>query len=110
MASINLTAGTIEIVPVDVVDRTSSTTDLSTCSPTFTVLDDNDLPYYEAESTTAVNMRISPLLNTSATHVLGAWPVGHYRLFVGFDIVASSESVYLGPVDIYLIDSNIAFT
>jgi hypothetical protein len=102
MPVIKLTAGTKEVVPVDVVDRSQTEEDLSGYSPVYTVLDDADVEWYSLEATGAVGMRILPLINTSSTHVLGAWPVGHYRLFVGFTTPA--EAPILGPIDIYLID------
>mgnify|MGYP001440870134 CR=1 FL=1 len=108
MPAIKLVCGTVEIVPVDVVDRSDTETDLSTYSPIYTVLDDSGFAWYEAEATTAVNMRVLPLLNTSVSHPDGAWPPAHYRLFIGFD--TTSEQPYLGPVDIYLIDSTVVFT
>lgn len=101
--SVRLTAGTIEIVPVDIVDSTSVTTDLSTSTPTYTVQDDADAYKYNAESTTATAMRIKPLLDTSATHAGGAWAVGHYRLFVGFTV--ESEIIKLGPIDVYVVST-----
>jgi hypothetical protein len=102
MAAIKLTVGTIEIVPVDVTDRSGATTDLSAASPTFTVLDDLDVALYDEEATTATVMRIDCLLDTTATHPSGAWDAGHYRLFVSFTV--GSETPRLGPIDLYLID------
>jgi hypothetical protein len=102
MAVLKLTAGTKEIVPVDVSDRSGATTDLSAASPTYTVLDDTSptpVAWYEDEATTASVMRISCMIDTSATHPDGVWPVGHYRLFVGFTV--GSEVVKLGPIDLY---------
>ena len=105
MPAIRLVMGTVEVVPVDVVDRSDTYFDLSGFTPVYTVLDDTNTAWYDLEATTAVNMRVLPLLNTSATHPDGAWPAGHYRLFVGFD--TGSEQPFLGPVDIYLIDATI---
>jgi len=102
MPVVRLTAGTKEIVPVDVQDRSGTITDLSTYSPVYSVLDDADVEWYSLEATSATAMRILPLIDTSVTHVLGAWPLGHYRLFVGF--TTPSEAPILGPVDIYLIN------
>lgn len=101
--SIRLTAGTKEIVPVDVYDATGDTTDLSAASPTYTVQDSLDAYKYNAVSTTASGMRIKPLLDTSATHAGGAWATGHYRLFVGFTV--GSEIIKLGPVDVYVVST-----
>jgi hypothetical protein len=105
---IKLAAGTVEIVPVDVVDRSATETDLSGFSPIYTVLDDVGFAWYEDEATTAVLMRILPLLNTSISHPSGAWPVGHYRLFIAFN--TGTEKPKLGPIDIYLIDATVVFT
>jgi hypothetical protein len=105
MSAIRLVMGTIEVVPVDVVDRSETYFDLSTFSPVYTVIDDANAAWYNAEATTAVNMRVLPLLDTSAAHPDGAWPAGHYRLFVGFN--TGPEQPFLGPIDIYLIDATI---
>ena len=105
---IQLVAGTVEIVPVDVVDRSATETDLSTFSPIYTMLDDLGFAWYEDTATTASLMRILPLIDTSIGHPSGAWPPGHYRLFIGFN--TGSEQPKLGPIDIYLIDSTVAFT
>jgi len=101
--SIRLTAGTKEVVPVDVTDSTGITTDLSGATPTYTVQNDADAYKYNAASTTATAMRILPLLDTSATHAGGAWAVGHYRLFVGFTV--GSEVIKLGPIDVYVVST-----
>ncbi len=99
--SVRLTAGTKEVVPVDVYDATGVTTDLSAASPTYTVQNDADAYKYNDVATTASGMRIKPLLDTSASHAGGAWAVGHYRLFVGFTV--GSEVIKLGPVDVYVV-------
>jgi len=101
--SVRLTAGTKEIVPVDVTDSTGVTTDLSAATPTYTVLNDLDVAKYTAASTTASGMRIKPMMDTSATHVGGAWATGHYRLFVGFTV--GSEVIKLGPIDVYVVST-----
>jgi hypothetical protein len=101
--SVRLTAGTKEIVPIDIIDSTQITTDLSAATPTYTVQDDADAYKYNAASTTASGMRIKPLLDTSATHAGGAWAVGHYRLFVGFTV--GSEVIKLGPIDVYVVST-----
>jgi len=101
--SVRLTAGTKEIVPVDVTDSTGVTTDLSAATPTYTVLNDLDVAKYTAASTTASGMRIKPMMDTSATHAGGAWATGHYRLFVGFTV--GSEVIKLGPIDVYVVST-----
>jgi hypothetical protein len=101
--SVRLTAGTKEIVPVDITDYTGVTTDLSAATPTYTVQDDANAYKYNAASTTASGMRIKPMMDTSATHAGGAWAVGHYRLFVGFTV--GSEIIKLGPIDVYVVST-----
>lgn len=106
MAVLKLTAGTKEIVPVDISDRSGATTDLSASTPTYSVLDDvtpTPNAWYDVEATTASGLRISCMIDTSATHPDGVWPVGHYRLFVGFTV--GSELIKLGPIDLYLADT-----
>jgi hypothetical protein len=104
-AAIKLVRGTKEIVPVDIVDRSGTETDLSTYSPYFSVLDDTDGGWYIVEPCTASGMRILPLIDTSATHPEGLWPTGHYRLFVGFNDGVDEEPL-LFAADLYLIDYN----
>jgi hypothetical protein len=103
MASVRLTAGTKEIVPVDVTDSTGVTTDLSAATPLYTVLNDAEVAKYTDASTTASGMRIKPMIDTSSTHAGGAWAVGHYRLFVKFTV--ATEIVKLGPIDLYVVST-----
>lgn len=100
-----LTRGTVEYVPADLADRTGVVTDLSSASPTFDVVDDDDVYWYQDESASATGMRINCLMDTSSAHSLGLWPIGHYRWFVGFTV--GSEVVKLGPVDLYIIDGGV---
>jgi len=101
--SIRLTAGTKEILPVDITDSTGVVTDLSASTPTYTVLNDADVAKYTAASTTASGMRIKPMMDTSASHAGGAWAVGHYRLFVSFTV--ATEVIKLGPIDVYVVST-----
>lgn len=98
---IRLTKGTKEIVPVDVVDGSGATTDLAGATPKYDVLNAADGLVYNAATPTASLMRLSCMIDTTATGPTGlAWAAGAYRLFVKF--TAGSEIVRLGPVYIYL--------
>jgi hypothetical protein len=101
--AVKLTVGTKEIVPVDIVDRTSAVTDLSGASPKFWFQKDDNSYVYNNASTTAVAMRINPLVDTSSGGPGGLLPAGHYRLFVGFTV--GSEVVKLGPIDVQLVET-----
>jgi hypothetical protein len=96
-----LTQYTKEYVPVDIKDRTGATTDMSVATPVFSILDDNDVALYDDETAVGESMRISCLVDTSATHPSGAWIPGHYRMFVGFTV--GDEVVKLGPIDLYVV-------
>lgn len=98
-----LTKGTKEIVPVDILDRTGVTTDLSTATPKFTLMKDDNSTVYSDATATGAAMRISCLVDTSSGGPGGLLPVGHYRLFVKFTV--GSEVVVLGPEDIYIVDT-----
>lgn len=106
MSTIRLTKGTKEDVSVDVTDIDNSISDLSTLSPTYTVLDDANVAKYTAASATATGMRIKCRMDTSASHAGGLWAVGHYRLFVGF--TSGTQVISLGPIDVYVVDTNIS--
>lgn len=100
---IRLTKGTKEYVPVDVVDGSGATTDLSGATPKYDVLNDAGSYIYTAATPTATLMRLSCLIDTTSTGPTGvAWATGAYRLFVTF--TAGSEKVRLGPLYIYLND------
>jgi len=99
-----LTRGTKEILPVDVDDTTDQATSLvSATSVQFDVklADSPFTSFYSNQAASATGMRISCLVDTSAAHPNGLWPEGHYELYVEF--VLATESVRLGPIDIYVI-------
>ena len=100
---IRLAKGTKENVPVDVVDGSGATTDLSGATPKYDVMTDADVFLYNAATATAASMTITCMIDTSATGPSGPWPAGHYRLFVRFTV--GSEIVRLGPADIYLTET-----
>lgn len=97
---IRLTKGTKEIVPVDVVDGSGAVSDLSGATPKYDLMTAADVFLYNAVAASAVGMRISCLLDSTATGPSGPWAAGHYRLFVRF--TAGSELVRLGPIDVFL--------
>lgn len=85
MASgIEITQGTKEIIPVDVIDRTGVTTDLSTATPKFWFQKPDNSYVYDNVAATAVGMRIDCLVDTSAGGPSGLLAVGTYRLYVGW--------------------------
>ncbi len=85
MASgIEITQGTKEYIPVDVVDRTGLTNDLSTASPKFWFQADDDSYVYNNVSATGVGMQIQCLVDTSSGGPGGLLAVGTYRLYVGW--------------------------
>ena len=97
-----LTRGTKEILPVDVDDSTDQATSLvSATSVRFDVKSEAGTPFYTNQAASATGMRISCLVDTSAAHPSGTWPVGHYELYVEFTL--ATESVRLGPIDIYVV-------
>jgi hypothetical protein len=100
-----LTKGTKETIPVDITDRTGVVTTLdSATGKQFDVLDDADVAKYSNQAATNNGMRLLCLVDTSAAHPGGEWAEGHYRLFPEFTL--GSEVVRLGPLDIYIIDTN----
>lgn len=99
--SYRLVQGTKEILPVDVSDLTLVVTSLAAAtSVQFDVLDDANIAFYSNQPATTTGMRINCLVDTSAAHPSGLWPVGHYRIFPEFTI--GTESVR-GLLDIYLV-------
>lgn len=85
MASgVEITQGTKEIIPVDVVDRTGMTTDLSTASPKFWFQKPDDSYVYDNVAATAVAMQIQCLIDTSSGGPSGLLAEGTYRLYVGW--------------------------
>lgn len=100
--AIKLTQGTIEIVPVDVVDTSGMITDLSTATPKFW-LQRADLTYvYDNVAASAVDMRVNCLIDTSASGPDGLLPVDErLLLYIGF--TNGSEIVKLGPIAVYMV-------
>lgn len=85
MASgVEITQGTKEIIPVDVVDKTGITTDLSGATPKFWFQADDDSYVYDNVAATGVGMRIDCLVDTSSGGPGGLLAVGTYRLYVGW--------------------------
>lgn len=101
--AIKITKGTKEIIPVDVVDRTGVVTDLSAASPKFWLQKEDNTYVYDDVATTAIGMRINPLVDTSAAGPGGLLPNGTYRLFVGFTV--GSEQPKLGPINVVIVDT-----
>jgi len=87
-----ITQGTKENIRCTLTDRSNTVTNLNSSSPTFDVLDFNDVAKVTAGSATASGMVITVLLDTTAG---GLWAVGEYRLFVKFTV--GSEVVRKGP-------------
>lgn len=79
-----ITQGTKEIIPVEIVDSTGLTTDLSTASPKFWFQAPDDSYIYDNIATTASGMIIMPLVDTSAGGPGGLLALGVYRLYVGW--------------------------
>lgn len=102
MASVRLVKGTKQYIPVDIADRTELITDLTGSSPTFSVENDLAVAFYTNQAATAAGMRISCLVDTSAAHPSGLWPVGHYKMFVKF---TSGSQIPVLLVDIYIYDT-----
>lgn len=85
MASgIVITPGTKEYIPVDVVDRTGLTSDLSTASPKFWFQKEDNSYVYTNVSATGVGMQIQCLVDTSSGGPGGLLADGTYRLYVGW--------------------------
>jgi len=87
-----ITQGTKENIRCTMTDHSGTITDLSGSSPTFDVLDFNDVSKVTAGSATASGLVITVLLDTT---VGGTWAVGDYRLFVKFTV--GTEVVRKGP-------------
>lgn len=85
MASgVEITQGTKEIIPVDVVDKTGITTDLSAASPKFWFQASDDSYVYDNVAATASGMRIDCLVDTSSGGPGGLLATDTYRLYVGW--------------------------
>lgn len=84
--------GSKEQIRATMTDRSGTVTDLSSSSPTFDVIDFNDVYKVTASGATASGLVISALLDTT---VGGLWAVGDYRMFVKFTVGA--EVVRKGP-------------
>lgn len=95
--------GTIQDLLVQVTDVAGTVADLAPLSPKYTVKDDADNFGYNDQATTAIEMTVYCLIDTTVDPA-GAftWVAGaHYRLWVRFTV--GSEHPYLGPFDFYLI-------
>lgn len=87
MASgVEITQGTKEVIPVDVVDRTGLTTNMATATPKFWFQRPNDTYVYDNVAATGVGMQIQCLVDTSAAGPGGLLAVGTYRLYVGWTV------------------------
>lgn len=85
MASgVEITQGTKEIIPVDVVDRTGLTNDLSTATPKFWFQKPDDTYVYDNVASGATGMQFQPLVDTSSGGPGGLLATGTYRLYVGW--------------------------
>lgn len=99
MASgIEITQGTKEIIPVDVVDKTGITTDLSAATPKFWFQAPDDSYVYDNVAATASGMRIDCLVDTSATGPDGLLAEGTYRLYVGWTNGSEQVKRFAGNV------------
>lgn len=81
---IEITQGTKEIIPVDVIDRTGVVTDLSTATPKFWFQKPDNTYVYDNVAATASGMRIDCLIDTSSGGPGGLLAVGQYRLYIGW--------------------------
>lgn len=88
----NIAKGSKENIRVTMTDRSGTVTDLSSSSPTFDVLDENNVAKVTAGSATASGLVITVPLDTNAG---GVWDNGEYRLFVKYSV--GSEVVRKGP-------------
>lgn len=83
-SGIEITQGTKEIIPVDVVDKTGVTSDLSGASPKFWFQKPDNSYVYNNVAATGVGMRIDCLVDTSSGGPGGLLAEGTYRLYVGW--------------------------
>lgn len=98
---IPFTRGSKEIVPVTLEDRTALTTDLSTASPKFWLREPDGVTYvYTNESTTASEMTINPLIDSSSGGPSGLLDAGLYDFWVGWTRGSEVIKKYVGQLDI----------
>ena len=87
-----IVSGSIEYLSVKWTDRRGQVTDLTTLSPTFDVLDKDDVAKQTAVTCIVDDMSAYCLVDTTAG---GNWVSGIYRLYVRF--TASPEIPLHGP-------------
>jgi hypothetical protein len=88
--------GTKEYAIVDLTDQKGTLQSLDGTNPRFTVYDKDNVKWYDDATAQNVGMTAYCLIDTSAAHTMGLWPVGEYRLSVKFDTPAETPVVEAG--------------
>jgi hypothetical protein len=91
-----LIQGTKEYLIIDVQDKKGALSSLDAANPRFTVYDNVNTQWYTNEPADNIGMSVYCLVDTSAAHTLGLWPVGEYRIDVLFDTPAEEPVLAAG--------------
>jgi hypothetical protein len=83
-----LVQGTKEYLIIDVSDKKGGMLSLDAANPRFTVYDNTNTKWYDDAAASNIGMTAYCLVDTSAAHTMGLWPVGEYRIDVKFDTPA----------------------